>query len=482
MESPVPVKGTARERPMQQPVLRITFAVALLGGLALVTRGGTPDQPLSLPVPPSDPAMAPMQLTAPPSRPVLRFGDIGASMAVQPDVKEQAETGPELTLGECIAIAVERSPKLRAERASLAASESGYQALLKFGTVGTIISPDLDIRKQQAQRGLAAAAASYQKVHNDLVYDVTRLYYTAVYAKQQDGLATSVVDYLETMVKLVRVILDTTTDAKELQASGLNEGKWLTMRMGLAQAQEMQTTARIGRQQAMAALRQVMAVDESCSSFRPKDIELPLMDQAAPITKNKVVELALNQRPELALAAAGLDVFRLEVYAQGKLPFRRVVPTFASGADIHSKDIPQAIRTAKEYRPGGISPEMPTQLVGSKFDRVCRAMNFSEKADAIYQDARSLVTLDAENAYYEFELATRKLQFATQKFTDGKDLQKRTLAMAESVKQKDVLVQAYIVAVKAQADYVEAVYQHLLSLAALERITAGGICPAFPGR
>jgi outer membrane protein TolC len=125
---------------------------------------------------------------------------------------------------------------------------------------------------------------------------------------------------------------------------------------------------------------------------------------------------------------------------------------------------------------------MPTQLVGSKFDRVCRAMNFSEKADAIYENARSLVKLDAENAFYEYELASQKLRIAERKFKDGKDLQQRTRDMSDSVKEKDLLVQAYIVSIKAQSDYVEAVYQHLLSLAALERITAGGICPKFPGR
>jgi hypothetical protein len=35
---------------------------------------------------------------------------------------------------------------------------------------------------------------------------------------------------------------------------------------------------------------------------------------------------------------------------------------------------------------------------------------------------------------------------------------------------------------RAQADYVEAVLEHLKALAALERVTAGGIVPAFPGR
>jgi hypothetical protein len=43
-------------------------------------------------------------------------------------------------------------------------------------------------------------------------------------------------------------------------------------------------------------------------------------------------------------------------------------------------------------------------------------------------------------------------------------------------------VVGYAQAARAQADYVKLVYEHLLWLAALERVTAGGVRPAFPGR
>src|SRR5262249_50161171 len=146
------------------------------------------------------------------------------------------------------------------------ATESGYRALMNFGTVGTWISPDLDIRKQQAQRGLAAAAADYQMEHNKVVYDVTRLYYTAVYARQQEVLAARTAEDVAELVKLARKILDTAKTEKEL--GGLTEGKYLGMKIGLAKVQELREKARIGRQQALAALRQVMAVDEKCFPFR----------------------------------------------------------------------------------------------------------------------------------------------------------------------------------------------------------------------
>jgi outer membrane protein TolC len=361
----------------------------------------------------------------------------------------------------------------------MGASEAGSRSLTNFGTVGTLLSPDLEIRKQQAQRGLAAASGEYQKAYNEVVQDTTRLYYSAVYAKQQHAIATDVVDQLKKLIEIGEDLLKNTKDIKLLE--GFNQNKLLTMKIGLREAQALQLTARQGRKQALAALRQVMAVDEQTFPFRVKDTALPLMEQTKDITRDLVVNLALERRPELALAAAGVDVFRLEVYAQGRIPFKRVVPTFASGADLHSKEIPQAMR-GKEYRPGGITPEMPTQLVGSKYDRVCRAMALSQKADAVYESARGLIVLEAENAFFEFELASEKLRYAKEKLDLALELQKNTRANSENIKQKDLIVTVEVLAAKSESDYVDAVFQHLLALSALERITAGGIRPKFPGR
>src|SRR5207248_10887573 len=100
-----------------------------------------------------------------------------------------------------------------------------------------------------------------------------------------------------------------TKDIKDLQ--GFNQNKLLAMKVGLRQALQLEAKARIGQQQALAALRQVMNVDDQCFPFRVKDAALPVMEQTKEITKNLVVCLAVERRPELALAAAGVDVFRL---------------------------------------------------------------------------------------------------------------------------------------------------------------------------
>jgi outer membrane protein TolC len=474
---------------MQLRTSRKVFAGALVSGLtfvALATGAGEPPLP-PRPLPP----LAPVTPTVPaPVRPAshfVRYQDLLPAQGQDKDKKADkapplafVETGPELTLGECIAVAIDRHPHLKAVQASTSASTTGYRSLINFGTLGTLVSPDLDIRKQQAQRGLEGAAGSYQKVHNEIVQDTTRLYYSAVFARQQQGVADDVVEQLEQIVEQIDKILKQAKTPDEL--GGLTTEKLLVAKLGLLEAKQLQATAIVGRQQAMAALRQVMNVEEATFPFRVKDAELPVMSQKVEISRKLVVDLALCRRPELALAAAGVDVFRLEVYAQGKIPFKRVVPTFASGADLHSREIPQAMR-GKEYRPGGIIPEMPTQLVGSKYDRVSRAMAFSQKADAIYENAVSLIVLEAENGFFEFQLATEKLRLAKEKYDIALDLAKlarKNLPLAKTGKEQ--FVQMEIVAAKAQADYGEAVFQHLLALAALERITAGGIAPAFPGR
>jgi outer membrane protein TolC len=462
-----------------------TYALAaILGFVAFAAGAGDHPIPPLAPVAPTVPA--PVR----PSSHLVRYQDLIPVQALKPAepvkgdksdkgaIQLAEETGPELGLGECISIAIERHPNLKAVRASTSASAAGFRSLTRFGTVGTLISPDLEIRKQQAQRGMTGASGEYQKAHNELVQDVTRMYFTAVYAKQQLAVAEDVIAELVEMERLIKKIIEEVKDPKDL--GGLTPGKLMVVQIGIREARQLRAKAVVGRKQALAALRQTMAVD-STFAFRVKDQELPVMKQAVEISREKVVELAVGRRPELALAAAGVDVFRLEVYAQGKIPFKRVVPTFASGADLHSRDIPQTMR-GKEYRPGGIIPEMPTQLVGSKYDRVCRAMAFSQKADAVFESAHSLIVLEAENGFFELELATERLRLAKEQHDLALALQKYTRENLPEIKAKDQVVQVEVLVAKTLSDYVEAVFQHLLALSALERITAGGITPAFPGR
>src|SRR5262249_56699045 len=102
---------------------------------------------------------------------------------------------------------------------------------------------------------------------------------------------------------------------------------------GIGQVKALQVTARSGKQLALAALKEAMGVDPSFD-FVPKDVELPLMKENT--TQEQVIDLALTRLPELAMAAGGVDVFRLEVESQSRIRFRRTVQTLAVGADLHA--------------------------------------------------------------------------------------------------------------------------------------------------
>lgn len=461
---------------MRLSVRTRVYALRLIAGLVPVVALAAAAARDNAPVLPTVPAPVP--------RPFMAKGQtpLPAPTPLQDGAKNgngNGDHGPELTLGECIGVALERQPALKAVQSSAAAIEAGERALRKFGTLSTLFSPDLEVRKQQAKRGLMATSAEYQKLHNEVVQDVTRLFYTAVYAKQQQQLAENVVAQLDFLVDVGRDLLKTTKDAKDLE--GFNTLKLRMMQNGLFEAKKLQATAKLGEKKALAGLREVMGVDERTFPFRVKDAALPVMKQNVPLTKDRVVELALERRPELVLAAAGVDAFRLEVYAQGRVPFKRVVPTLASGADIHAKEIPAPNR-GTDYRPGAIIPEMPTQLVGSKYDRVCRAMAFAQRAEAVYEKAHNLVIAEAEGTFYDFELAAERLALAKQQFELSKEIQDLARAAQATTKQKDQLLQAEVIAAKGQSDYLTAVHEYLLALAALERVTAGGIRPEFPGR
>ncbi|QDU21435.1 TolC family protein [Urbifossiella limnaea] len=397
--------------------------------------------------------------------------------AAQPPKNGDAEI-PEYTLGECIAIAIERQPTLRASRSSQQATSAGVHALDNIGKLGQLVAKDLPVRKEQAQRGAVAAAADVQKTHNEIVHDVTRLYYTAVYARQGSLIAEDVVAQVELLTKIGRDLLNSP------QPGTMTKAKLNAMEIGLEDARKLLRTAQLGERKAYGALREMMAAQDTGPRFKVKDRELPILSANVPLTEELIVELALCRRPELALAAAGADAFRLEVYAQGAVRFKKSVPTLAIGGDIKAREVPATVRDlAQQYKPGAIIPEMPPQLVGNQADRVARAMAYSQRADAVFEKARNLVRLEAENAYLEYELASKNVLGGKRKFDFGKDLMEYVRARVDNPNvEREQLVRGYIDAAKAQSDYVESVWQYLLTLAHLERVTAGGVRPDFPGR
>jgi hypothetical protein len=105
-----------------------------------------------------------------------------------------------------------------------------------------------------------------------------------------------------------------------------------------------------------------------------------------------------------------------------------------------------------------------------------------QRQDAVSEKAANLVRLEAASAYLNWESATKRMAEAKRRFEDARRMVEDSRAVAATRQDPELLINNEALAGRAQANYVEAVLDHLKALAALERVTAGGVCPAFPGR
>lgn len=384
-------------------------------------------------------------------------------------------TGHPLTLGECLAIGRERQPTITAATASLAAAERGYVALLGLRPIAEILSPDLPVRRLQSQRGLAAACAEVVKVRHENTYDICRLYFTYIYATQQEQTAADIVEQLESFYDIAKEFLKLPVPDPKVKVNEFTLGDIDAV---IAEVRELREEASTGRKKAYYALKEAMGVPAGFE-FVPADKELPLM--GGTVDQDTVVNLALTRRAELVQAAVLVDVTRLEVCAQSKLTRRIRANTFASGSDLHARPIPVASRNG-EYRPGAIAPEMPTEIVGSVTDRVDRMTQHLRAHEAAYQKAVGLVQLEAINAYLNWEQAVRRVKDSREAHERAQALVEKARVAAQTKLEPELLVRTESLASKAQARYVKAVQDQIVALIALEKVTAAGVVPAFTSR
>lgn len=376
---------------------------------------------------------------------------------------------PALGLADCVNIALEKQPALAAQRASVAAAYTQQRALQELRTP-VLLARDLPIRRKQACLGISIAEAGLSQTQWEVVYSVKRTYLAALYARSQQAVADDLVDSLKFYRERVKEAVDKGTSREWSQATVDK----ITVYLG--QAESKQAEAARGFERAMAALREAMGVGpEFCQTILAQDqpaIEVEL-------AHDYVVNLALSRRGELVQASQALEVVNLEVDAQGKtcLPTAR---TFAAGTDIHARPIPQGTMNG-EYRPAAVGIEMPTLMAGSKANRMQRAQDLSGRAAAVVDKTHNLIALEAEDVLLRWQEAKRKVSQTREAAEAARRLVKSTRERIQSglnVKIEDDLTNE-VISAQARAGYNEARYQQGLALAALERVTAGGIPANF---
>lgn len=372
----------------------------------------------------------------------------------------------------CLQTALEQQPALVAHRASLAAANTQYRGLEKLHFPAGLISPDLPVRRRQACLGVRIAQAGLDQAEWDTLYAVERTYFGVLYARKQLRVAVDLSDnlrfYQERVSELVKK-----GESREWTTSTVDK---ITVYLRLAETRQAEATR--GVERATAALREAMGVAPEVPVIVANE-ELPL--PTVTVDRDQIVSLALARRGELVQASTASEVVNLEVDAQGRI-LTTTARTFASGADIHARPVPQGFING-EYRPGATSLEMPAFFAGPRCYRVERARNLSGRATAVVDKTRNLIALDAEDAFSRWEEWSHKIPQTRDASEAGSRLSKNTredFRAGQRVRIEDILTNE-VLAAQAQAGHNEALYQLDISLAGLQRVTAGGFDAGFGG-
>jgi len=395
--------------------------------------------------------------------PLLAF--VGPTQAAQP----QAVLGPPTKsagLADYLELGSQQHPRIAAQRASLAAAEDGLRALEKLHAVA-LVTPELPIRRRQAELGVRAAAAGLDQALRETVHNITYSHLTLLYARDQERVARSVVDRVTATRDAAKKSLD--AGARDVTATDVNRA---SVYVRLAETRRLQAAQGVKR--ALAALTEAVGLGPN------SQLELPsgsLPESDAQPSLDEIVAAALARRAELIRAILFAEVVCLEVEAQGTSLLQKRMETFAAGSDIHAVQVPQKDHNGA-YRPGAIAPGMPTLLAGSRNERVKRAQSFHARAHAVVEATRNLLTLEARDAFLRWEEASLQAKEAREASAAAESLAKdlnKDFTAGLKVKVEEV-VNAWVLVSQARSQYNEALYKQLLALADLERITAGGFC------
>lgn len=389
-----------------------------------------------------------------------------------------AKTGLVITLDDALNLAQDKQPAIRAAQLSYQSSISAKSVADSF-LVGLV--PEGRIRRQQAASGLGAAAANVQQVEMETKNAINRTYISVIFAREQLKLAKDAVETLQATFKVAKQLLDS-GESKNVTQDDLDK---LDIYVKLAEAKVGE--ASVGIIRAKAALREAIGLEFNTEFEVAEDKLTRFYDIAQDFTKSKSVKLCCNKsaemavrfRPELAQASILSDVTCLEVQAQKANMLHFYARTFAASTDIHAKVLPSQLING-DYRPGPVGPEMPTFLIGTSTKRTERANILFQRSLSVVDKARGLVALEAEEGCAKFNRASDQIELQRIAVAKSSKLYKSAEKFFRQDQLKtDALLTAYALDVKNKSDLNEAYYTFGMTLAFLQRATAGHLWECF---
>lgn len=403
-----------------------------------------------------------------------------ASRASAADVLPPAHTSADcpanapmvLGLVDCIRLAYDKQPALAAFRASVANAEARLRAVEKLRLL-SVVARDLTLRRKQAELGVAAAHAQLEQAEWDIRYGVIRNYISYLYASEQ----ADVVDF---NLPLLQRVLDT---AKQVEETGsrkdVDSRDIVDAEVSLRMVEARKHEAVQGAERAMAALREAIGIGPECCL---QLVRVPLTMPDREICLDQIVSLAVTRRGEVRKTSAASEVASIEIKTQAS-SFLLSVQTFAAASDVHADPVPYGILDG-EYRPSAVGLEMPPLLFGCRKDRIRQAQALADRAAAIMEKTRNLIALEAEDTYFRWKEAQNKrapLRLATDLAEKRAKVDQGKFDIAKTGTRPTVadLVKERSEAITQRVQLNQANYVYLLTLVALERVTAGGFCAGF---
>jgi outer membrane protein TolC len=309
------------------------------------------------------------------------------------------------------------------------------------------------------------AQAALEQAQAETIYAVTYSYLAAIYAAQQklvaDDYRILYLDYLRTKVKELEKREDIWEEYNDL----------LDSHADVVEARRQEAVQ--GHDRALAALREAMGVGPDFPVRVPdRTLPCPKVD----LNKDDMVALALARRSELVQATTAEHIVGLEVDAQGAI-CRPSARTFAAGSDLHARAL-QAGSYGPDYRPGAIGIEMPTLLAGHKQDRREQAEQYHARAEAVVAKTQQLIALEAQDAVLRWQdrsvRAANLAKAVAKNRAYSERLRRRWERGEKPFPSLGEVMNAGAITTRLRIDELEAQFQSLIALAALERITSGG--------
>jgi outer membrane protein TolC len=371
-------------------------------------------------------------------------------------------------------MALEHQPSVQAARASLAAAEARRDSLEHMRLAG-LLARDLPVRKKQAELGVQSAQAALCQAEIDARYDVTYTWLAVLYAREQQEVADEARKRLTDLRKTVNELFTGSERRQLVKKEQVDAVDSLLKQLDARTEEAVQ-----GEKRALAALREALGVGLDCVVVVPKR---PLPDVRLKLNRDELVCAALSHRGEVTQAAVALEVTGLEIDAQ-RATFFPSSRTFALGSDIHAQVLPAPSR-GFDYKPGAIGLEMPPTMTGHRSGRIDQATAYHDRAGALVEKTRNLITLETEDAYLHWQeksIAAERLDEAEEKAraylvglqsTFGKALDKDWYPTVEN------LISAGSGYTHVRIDAREAHFHALVLLARLERVTGGALCVHF---